>query len=71
MTVNHKPNTVTRLIAFLIIMMHVTYYANEKENHSLITWAIGDSVVANILKVILVLLAFVLACVTIKFEEAE
>lgn len=71
MAINHKPNFLTKSIAFVIIMMHITSYANGKENHTIISWIIGDSIFATVIKVLLLALAFVLAFVTINPEKEK
>lgn len=71
MTTLIKPTWLKKLIAFIIVISFVTYYGNEAGDHNLITWALGSSLTATLIKVFLLLVAFVLACVTIFSKEPE
>lgn len=71
MTIMIKPTPVKKLIAFIIVITIITQHGNGREAHTLMTWLIGSSVLANIVKGLLLCLAFVLACVNISFKETE
>jgi len=71
MTINHKPNFLSKSIGLIIIMMHLPRLCECKEDHSIISWFIGYSAIATVIKVLLVVLAFILALVTIQYKEEE
>lgn len=67
----HKPNFIKKLIAFIIVIAIITEYSNGIETHTFITWMIGSSVLANLGKALLLVVAFILACVTINLRETD
>lgn len=65
-----RPSVLTKLIAFVIILSFVSSYSNGAESHNLVTWALGKSFGATILKALLLVAAFLLACVGVYSKES-
>ena len=66
-----RPTFLKKLVAFLIVTSFATYYSNGEETHSLISWALGNSFGAMIIKLLLLFIAFFLACVNVYTAKEE
>jgi len=66
-----RTSVLAKLVAFVIVISFLSTYSNGAESHSLITWALGKSMGATIMKGLLLALAFLLACVTFIRKSPE